>query len=117
MDFIEPTLPRTRGKISCSTIFGSRKHARRSASEGLQSAQTIGSCKSLRDRFREQFAFGKRAVFKKAVSGWELGVHTRSRRYHHLSREILAGAEGFEPSPSSLTVRCPTDWTTPQQLH
>ena len=28
----------------------------------------------------------------------------------------LAGAEGFEPSPSSLTVRCPTDWTTPQQL-
>ncbi len=31
--------------------------------------------------------------------------------------EKLAGAEGFEPSPSSLTVRCPTDWTTPQQLH
>src|SRR6516162_788122 len=27
----------------------------------------------------------------------------------------LAGAEGFEPSPSSLTVRCPTSWTTPQQ--
>ena len=26
----------------------------------------------------------------------------------------LAGAEGFEPSPSSLTVRCPTGWTTPQ---
>src|SRR5579863_10386182 len=30
--------------------------------------------------------------------------------------EKLAGAEGFEPSPSSLTVRCPTGWTTPQQL-
>jgi hypothetical protein len=29
--------------------------------------------------------------------------------------EILAGAEGFEPSPSSLTVRCPTGWTTPQR--
>jgi hypothetical protein len=29
--------------------------------------------------------------------------------------EKLAGAEGFEPSPSSLTVRCPTSWTTPQQ--
>jgi hypothetical protein len=28
----------------------------------------------------------------------------------------LAGAEGFEPSPSSLTVRCPTSWTTPQRL-
>ena len=27
----------------------------------------------------------------------------------------LAGAEGFEPSPSSLTVRCPTSWTTPQR--
>ena len=27
----------------------------------------------------------------------------------------LAGAGGFEPPPSSLTVRCPTDWTTPQQ--
>src|SRR6266481_945627 len=29
--------------------------------------------------------------------------------------ENLAGAEGFEPSPSSLTVRCPTSWTTPQR--
>src|SRR5215475_9444124 len=29
--------------------------------------------------------------------------------------EKLAGAEGFEPSPSSLTVRCPTGWTTPQR--
>ena len=27
----------------------------------------------------------------------------------------MAGAEGFEPSPSSLTVRCPTSWTTPQR--
>ena len=27
----------------------------------------------------------------------------------------LAGAEGLEPSPSALTVRCPTDWTTPQR--
>jgi hypothetical protein len=26
----------------------------------------------------------------------------------------LAGAGGLEPPPSSLTVRCPTDWTTPQ---
>jgi hypothetical protein len=39
MDFIEPTSPRTRGKISCPAIFGSRKHARRSASESLQSAE------------------------------------------------------------------------------
>src|ERR1700692_1982137 len=35
----------------------------------------------------------------------------------NLRRGELAGAEGFEPSPSSLTVRCPTSWTTPQQLH
>jgi hypothetical protein len=28
----------------------------------------------------------------------------------------LAGAGGLEPPPSSLTVRCPTDWTTPQLL-
>src|SRR5215470_18712610 len=28
---------------------------------------------------------------------------------------ILAGAGGFEPPPSSLTVRCPTGWTTPQR--
>ena len=27
----------------------------------------------------------------------------------------MAGAEGFEPSPSTLTVWCPTSWTTPQQ--
>src|ERR1700687_4984167 len=27
----------------------------------------------------------------------------------------LAGAEGFGPSPSSLTVRCPTSWTTPRR--
>src|SRR5271169_4695509 len=29
--------------------------------------------------------------------------------------ERLAGAVGLEPTPSSLTVRCPTNWTTPQQ--
>ena len=28
----------------------------------------------------------------------------------------LAGAVGFEPTPSALTVRCPTGWTTPQQI-
>jgi hypothetical protein len=26
----------------------------------------------------------------------------------------MAGAGGFEPPPSALTVRCPTGWTTPQ---
>src|ERR1700678_2016353 len=26
----------------------------------------------------------------------------------------LAGAVGLEPTPASLTVRCPTNWTTPQ---
>ena len=28
----------------------------------------------------------------------------------------LAGAVGLEPTPSSLTVRCPTNWTTPQTV-
>ena len=28
--------------------------------------------------------------------------------------ERLAGAVGLEPTPASLTVRCPTNWTTPQ---
>src|SRR5580692_85953 len=36
-------------------------------------------------------------------------------RRHLMVWEELAGAEGFEPSPSSLTVRCPTSWTTPQR--
>jgi hypothetical protein len=31
--------------------------------------------------------------------------------------EQLAGAVGLEPTPSSLTVRCPTNWTTPQPDH
>ena len=30
-----------------------------------------------------------------------------------LLRKGLAGAVGLEPTPSSLTVRCPADWTTP----
>jgi hypothetical protein len=42
-------------------------------------------------------------------------ANSPSARYHHFSRRKLAGAEGFEPSPSSLTVRCPTSWTTPQR--
>ena len=29
-------------------------------------------------------------------------------------QELMAGAVGLEPTPSSLTVRCPTNWTTPQ---
>src|SRR6266851_8165977 len=32
-----------------------------------------------------------------------------------LAVKKLAGAGGFEPPPSSLTVRCPTGWTTPQR--
>src|ERR1700693_5633654 len=35
---------------------------------------------------------------------------------HSTLRESLAGAVGFEPTPSALTVRCPTGWTTPQQF-
>jgi hypothetical protein len=31
-------------------------------------------------------------------------------------RAFLAGAGGFEPPPSALTVQRPADWTTPQRL-
>src|ERR1700720_4731181 len=34
----------------------------------------------------------------------------------HSAAKDLAGAVGLEPTPSSLTVRCPTNWTTPQQF-
>ena len=34
---------------------------------------------------------------------------------HYRLAEELAGAVGLEPTPSSLTVRCPTNWTTPQR--
>ena len=56
----------------------------------------------------------------------KLGKETPSVRYTQGTRrkgvsedpifqkERLAGAVGLEPTPSSLTVRCPTNWTTPQ---
>src|SRR5277367_4584540 len=36
------------------------------------------------------------------------------RRERRVNAGELAGAVGLEPTPSSLTVRCPTNWTTPQ---
>ena len=49
-----------------------------------------------------------------------VAVHEKLKRTGECRRDAgkfkeLAGAEGFEPSPSSLTVRCPTSWTTPQR--
>src|SRR6266851_9210686 len=44
-----------------------------------------------------------------------VGIKTTDTANTIISRVNLAGAEGFEPSPSSLTVRCPTSWTTPQR--
>jgi hypothetical protein len=48
-----------------------------------------------------------------------LGIIRLAEQYSAARMEAesieLAGAEGFEPSPSSLTVRCPTSWTTPQR--
>jgi hypothetical protein len=46
--------------------------------------------------------------------------YTRGTRRTGVSEDLifqkarLAGAVGLEPTPSSLTVRCPTNWTTPQ---
>jgi hypothetical protein len=57
------------------------------------------------------------------VNAWQDSCTTRLLprprvRGSCMLQEELAGAEGFEPSPSSLTVRCPTSWTTPQRgLH
>ena len=39
------------------------------------------------------------------------------RRCRRFFAGRLAGAVGLEPTPSSLTVRCPTNWTTPQPDH
>src|ERR1700730_4455012 len=38
----------------------------------------------------------------------------RPRRCRETSSRLLAGAGGFEPPPSALTVQRPTNWTTPQ---
>jgi hypothetical protein len=55
-----------------------------------------------------------------ALEGFEIdikkGIKTVDVIFAAILLGELAGAEGFEPSPSSLTVRCPTSWTTPQQL-
>jgi hypothetical protein len=57
---------------------------------------------------------------------WKMWFGNRGRSVEdHVQKKIthrkpnrtayeLAGAGGLEPPPSSLTVRCPTDWTTPQ---
>src|SRR5208282_1483946 len=48
------------------------------------------------------------------AEGLKLTSRASPKKGSFTTRE-LAGAEGFEPSPSSLTVRCPTGWTTPQR--
>src|ERR1700685_503152 len=62
-----------------------------------------------------------RGVWRAVPGGrrWDRCVALESRRpcrrvYQSLSGIKLAGAGGLEPPPSSLTVRCPTNWTTPQ---
>jgi hypothetical protein len=41
-------------------------------------------------------------------------AQTESRTAQNKFGDLMAGAVGLEPTPSSLTVRCPTNWTTPQ---
>ena len=54
-------------------------------------------------------AFTSRAIPHVVPNGDEALLKPGSRYYGE-----LAGAVGFEPTPSALTVRCPTGWTTPQ---
>ena len=52
-----------------------------------------------------------------SIAVGEIGsINCQEKRENWWAESVnLAGAEGFEPSPSSLTVRCPTGWTTPQR--
>jgi hypothetical protein len=52
---------------------------------------------------------GRKKIIEKSFRG------VASERFGDFDGKELAGAEGFEPSPSTLTVWCPTGWTTPQQ--
>src|SRR5260370_41447490 len=74
-----------------------RTCGRQSAENGLQQRRIDG--RRLEGLAGSGFAYRQRL----AASGRDLDW------------KKLAGAEGFEPSPSSLTVRCPTSWTTAQR--
>jgi hypothetical protein len=54
---------------------------------------------------------GKHLKFK----GIGIGIKSADANFAAILEGKLAGAEGFEPSPSTLTVWCPTGWTTPQR--
>jgi hypothetical protein len=47
-------------------------------------------------------------------NGIRIGIKLTEPDFVAVLEGKLAGAEGFEPSPSTLTVWCPTGWTTPQ---
>ena len=60
-------------------------------------------------------AVGKHRFFAEGID-IKIGIKPSDANFAAILLGNLAGAEGFEPSPSSLTVRCPTGWTTPQRV-
>ena len=71
----------------------------------------------------ERFEFAERVSHGHTLDYFWVGANysvcdlgLRISAWKYCASGNLAGAEGFEPSPSSLTVRCPTSWTTPQRL-
>src|SRR5206468_13085903 len=73
----------------------------------LRAGPNAGTAKTNATRYAHFIIIISRAIGIKTVRA--------PQDHHSWSGGELAGAEGFEPSPSSLTVRCPTSWTTPQR--
>src|ERR1700686_2992778 len=69
----------------------------------------IGRCQKYERLVNASRASGETLEFAGSTAGIKFPPHAIGSIYEG----NLAGAEGFEPSPSSLTVRCPTSWTTP----
>jgi hypothetical protein len=66
------------------------------------------------DTNEEQGAPHENATFRSGARA-RRGARHGNLKGNLFQCEKLAGAVGFEPTPSSLTVRCPTNWTTPQR--
>jgi hypothetical protein len=81
---------------------------------GMQPTQVHAS-RAMRFSRKPGKADVRESISQKMGDCLRIGIGRRAEETH-AERERLAGAEGFEPSPSSLTVRCPTGWTTPQRV-
>jgi hypothetical protein len=76
--------------------------------------RAVDEIKAGTTRVRFEAGLERRSNCHRASAGYTAG--TRKNRTDYLmamQKVMLAGAVGLEPTPSSLTVRCPTNWTTP----